>query len=620
MVQPQSYVRGLAHLVRAATVAPPSSQASDRAVAIGTVVVLVLVGLAVALVRARARRGPVRARPDAGERRGGRGGRLARSGPRSTAGRVALVAAVAAVVAGAVIVVDAGSSGSSSASALARNPELDPGQVLGNRPAPGFTLRDQSGRTVSLRSFRGKVTVLAFTDAECTTICPLTTTAMLDAQRMLGGAARQVQLLGVNANPRATAIDDVLRYTQLHGLLGHWRFLTGSPRRLRAVWRAYGIASDIRRGLIDHTPALFVIDPQGRMRTVYITQQSYSSVGQLGQILARRVASLLPGHPSVDSHLTYAPVSAIAPTRSTTLARAGGGRIALGPGRARLYVFFDTWDRQSMNLAHELDALNGYAAGAARGGLPPLTAVDEASVEPSPAALPAFLRGLPSPLRYPVAIDATGRLADGYQVQGAPWLVLVSARGRIAWYDALSSARWPTVSDLRGQVRAALAPAPAGSASGAAQLSGSPAPLAALHAQASRLIGSEPALLARIRALRGYPIVVNAWASWCDNCRAEAPLLAAASERYGRQVAFLGADTSDAAGDAAAFQRRHPVSYPSYSVSSTGMSRIAPGGIQGLPTTIFINRAGRVTFVHNGVYDAQGTLDADVRAHALGAG
>ena len=77
-------------------------------------------------------------------------------------------------------------------------------------PAPDFTLGDQFGQPVSLHSFRGKVVILAFNDSECTTICPLTTTAMLDAKAMLGAAGSRVQLLGVDANPKATSVEDVL--------------------------------------------------------------------------------------------------------------------------------------------------------------------------------------------------------------------------------------------------------------------------------------------------------------------------------------------------------------------------------------------------------------------------
>ena len=149
-----------------------------------------------------------------------------------------------------------------------------------------------------------------------------------------------------------------------------------------------------------------------------------------------------------------------------------------------------------------------------------------------------------------------------------------------------------------------------------AELAGSPPPLAAVHAQASRLLGSEPALAARLRALRGYPVVINAWASWCVPCQAEFPLFASAAVRYGRQVAFLGADTSDSSGDAMAFLAKHPVSYPSYQSTISQLSSLT--AVIGLPTTIFINRAGRIVYVHSYEYAAQGTLDQEISSYALG--
>ncbi len=252
---------------------------------------------------------------------------------------------------------------------LAFNPHLDPGTRLSGR-APGFTLSDQFGRPASLRSYRGKVVMLAFNDSECTTLCPLTTTAMLDAKAMLGSEGSRVQLLGIDANPKAISLEDVLSYSELHGMLHAWRFLTGSLAQLRRVWRAYGVEAAIEHGLITHTPALFVIDPQGRKAKVYVTQQSYSAVGQFGKVLAEEASSLLPGNPRVHSDASYAPIAGLAPTAHVTLPRAGGGTLATRPGRsAQLYLFFDTWNRETTSLAGHLSALEPVCG--SRGRRPP---------------------------------------------------------------------------------------------------------------------------------------------------------------------------------------------------------------------------------------------------------
>ncbi|MGH2858918.1 MAG: redoxin domain-containing protein [Solirubrobacteraceae bacterium] len=503
-------------------------------------------------------------------------------------------------------------------SPLASNPNLDPGTAL-NKPAPDFTLRDQFGRPTSLSDYRGKVVVLAFNDSECTTVCPLSTTAMVDARRYLGAAGSKVALLGINANPKATSRADVLAYSRAHGMLHQWRFLTGSKAQLEQVWKAYGIGVQITGGQIDHTPALYVIDPQGRLRKFWWTQMNYSSIGQLGQLMAQEASSLLPGHPKVHSTLSYAQVPPIAPTTVTSAPLARGGTIGLGPGRARLLLFFATWDSQDLpDLPSRLRALDAYAHGSA---LPELMAIDEGSVEPSASALPRLLHSLGPPLGYPVAIDKTGRLADGYEVQDQPWFVLVSASGKIDWFWDVATQGWLSQQSLAAHVRAALShPTVVKSAPSTnaiqTQLAGSPAPLAALHAQASQLLGSDTQLLARVRALRGYPIVVNAWASWCDACQTEYPLFQSASLRYGQKVAFIGADTNDQPGNATTYLAKHPISYPSYQGPS---SQLAPlDSIFSLPDTIFINRAGKVTFRKMGQYDTQGSLDGDIQTYALG--
>ena len=79
-----------------------------------------------------------------------------------------------------------------------------------------------------------------------------------------------------------------------------------------------------------------------------------------------------------------------------------------------------------------------------------------------------------------------------------------------------------------------------------ARLAGSPAPLSALHAQANELLGGGArALRARFATLRGLPVVINKWASWCEPCRAESGVFQRASVSMGREVAFIGLDSGD---------------------------------------------------------------------------
>ena len=223
-------------------------------------------------------------------------------------------------------------------------------------------------------------------------------------------------------------------------MLHAWHFLTGSLAQLKQVWKHYGIEAAIQRGQITHTPALFVIDPRGKLSRLYMTQMSYTAVPQLGQLLAQSASRAAP-RPSSGARrpVVRARAADHAHAPEPRCRESDGGTLQLGPGRAaRLYLFFATWDQETSGLAGQLDALNRYQTLAARTGLPQLTAVDEASVEPSSDTVTKFLHGCPHPLSYPVAIDRSGKIADGYQVQGLPWFVLTSRTGQILYYREVS--------------------------------------------------------------------------------------------------------------------------------------------------------------------------------------
>jgi thiol-disulfide isomerase/thioredoxin len=149
-----------------------------------------------------------------------------------------------------------------------------------------------------------------------------------------------------------------------------------------------------------------------------------------------------------------------------------------------------------------------------------------------------------------------------------------------------------------------------------AELAGSPAALATLHQQAAQLLdGGLDAYRARLATLRGHPVVVNAWASWCGPCKYEMPYFSRAAVRFGRRVAFVGINAGDTHDDARAFLRDHYVPYPSY-VDPHDQIAQEIGVRAGLPTTVFYGRDGKVAYVHQGQYRDEAALVADVRRYA----
>jgi thiol-disulfide isomerase/thioredoxin len=148
-------------------------------------------------------------------------------------------------------------------------------------------------------------------------------------------------------------------------------------------------------------------------------------------------------------------------------------------------------------------------------------------------------------------------------------------------------------------------------------LEGAPLPLAALHAQANELLGGgTEALRARLRALRGRPVIVNKWASWCGPCRAEFPLLQHVASEYGKRVAFVGLNSGDTDGAARRFLQKRPLSYPSYT-DPHEKAALALGAATNYPITIFYDAKGKRRYMHQGGYFDLAKLRGDLRRYAL---
>ncbi len=331
------------------------------------------------------------------------------------------------------------------------NDPVDPGTSLGGTPAPNFTLTNQYGKTFSLSQFRGKVVVLAFVDSQCTTICPLTTESMMHALQMLGPeAAAHVQLVGVNANPMAIAPKYVKQYSIAHGMMNSWDFGTASLPQLKAVWSKYHVVSQIVQGAIDHTPALYIIDAQGREQELFLTASQYAAVSPESSVLAQQIARFLPKGVKVNplKSATYQPstIGPGSPVQVPKVTPSGEqGTVTMGPGKPQLSVFFASW---VSNAKQDLTALSAYASAP---GSPQVIGVDVATTEPSNSAAQHLLQTMP-PLSFPVGIDKTGEVADGYNVTDLMWLTLTDGKGHIIWqHDG-----WLPVQSLKSDVAQAL--------------------------------------------------------------------------------------------------------------------------------------------------------------------
>lgn len=106
-----------------------------------------------------------------------------------------------------------------------------------------------------------------------------------------------------------------------------------------------------------------------------------------------------------------------------------------------------------------------------------------------------------------------------------------------------------------------------------------------------------------LAALRGQPVVINFWASWCIPCKIEAPLLAASARAHAGKVVFLGIDVQDLKSDGRAFLRKYKVDY--VSLRDPSNSTYDAYGLTGVPETYYLDRSGRAVAHSPGQVTAQ---------------
>jgi cytochrome c biogenesis protein CcmG/thiol:disulfide interchange protein DsbE len=96
-----------------------------------------------------------------------------------------------------------------------------------------------------------------------------------------------------------------------------------------------------------------------------------------------------------------------------------------------------------------------------------------------------------------------------------------------------------------------------------------------------------------LASLRGKPVVLNFWASWCVPCKGEAPVLEQAWTKYKSRVAFVGIDYHDVTSDAMRFVSAHSLTFPMVQDGSGDITQ-SRYGITQVPETFVLDRSGRI--------------------------
>ncbi len=153
-------------------------------------------------------------------------------------------------------------------------PEANVGVAVGDA-IPDFTLTDQTGARVKLSQFRGEPVAVTFVYTRCpiATACPLTVArfSKIDAglKKEKFGA-----LLCVTVDPENDTPAALKDYAARVGAdPARWKFLTGDPRDVARVAERFGVLYYPDKGQIVHSQAVAIVDPDGKLATVYYGEQ-----------------------------------------------------------------------------------------------------------------------------------------------------------------------------------------------------------------------------------------------------------------------------------------------------------------------------------------------------------
>lgn len=135
---------------------------------------------------------------------------------------------------------------------------------------PDFALYDQEGRVVEAGRWRGKQVMLNFIFTRCTvaTMCPASTAKMMQTQRLAREAGvADLELVSITLDPEYDTPGVLKEYAIQRGIdTSNFTFLTGPEGAIKDLFKQFGILTEMKGGVLNHTLATLLVDTQGRIK------------------------------------------------------------------------------------------------------------------------------------------------------------------------------------------------------------------------------------------------------------------------------------------------------------------------------------------------------------------
>jgi protein SCO1/2 len=135
--------------------------------------------------------------------------------------------------------------------------------------APDFALRDENGRRVTMKEYRGRVVVVTFLYSHCKTECPVQAQQIKGALDDIG---RPVPALSVSVDPPGDTPASVKHFNAKMGVSGRLRWVLGSEGQLSRLWKGFAIVPQTPQQ--EHMARIVLIDRKGMQRIGFPASQT----------------------------------------------------------------------------------------------------------------------------------------------------------------------------------------------------------------------------------------------------------------------------------------------------------------------------------------------------------